>query len=111
MIQTNGYYLDEPRYYEDFIGGNKVSGYHHYGYYFKNNEDFLIGYKKSKETEEFFKIEDFVETQKNKYEIIDNNKIKLIFNYDKEWQHEHTLFIKNKNSIIDGERILIFKKW
>lgn len=40
MIQTNGYYLDEPRYYEDFIGGNKISGFHHYAYFFQKTKNF-----------------------------------------------------------------------
>lgn len=112
MIKTNGYYIDLPRYYEDYVAGNKVFGYHHYAFYFKNNGDFLISYKNNKsKLEESFTKKDFLEDQKNQYEIIGIDKLKLIFNYDKEWKHEHILKILDETSIKDEDRILNFKMW
>lgn len=49
MIKTNGYYIDRPRYYEDFLGGgHKVCGFNHKAYYFKLNGEFLRGENKVK---------------------------------------------------------------
>lgn len=43
--------------------------------------------------------------------MIENNKLKIILDYDKEWKHEQTLFIYSEDIICNDNKILTFKKW
>ena len=110
MVKTNGYYLDSPKYYEDYVGGNKRTGFCHNSYKFNDDGSFYIGtiYNNSQTVK--FKKSDFDILTKNKYKVKGAELI-LTFNYDKEWQHTNFLKIDDKKSIIDDKHIYKFQKF
>ena len=60
MIKTNGYYLDKPKYYEDFVtGGNIRNGFCHNAYRFFDNRYFFLGTKYNKSISVKFEEKDF----------------------------------------------------
>lgn len=110
MIQTNGYYLDNPKFYEDYVGGNKSSGFSHFAFCFFENGSFLTGSKHEDSSLTEFIKDDFDHQRNHKY-FIHGSTITLIFDYDKEWSDEYTMKIYNVNTLCNKDSIMTFHKW
>lgn len=106
MIKTNGYYLSNPAFYEDYVGGNKIEGYCHNAYKFDDDGTFRIGAIYNNDLKVKFKKTDFDGEQLNKF-ILEKNILKLIFNFDKIYSHKIELIIKT--SEILSEKGNLFK--
>lgn len=107
MINTNGYYLESPRFYKDNIGGNEIKGFSHNAYKFNEDGSFITKTKYNDHLSINFLKSDFDDLVNNKY-FLEKNIIKLIFNSDKDYSHVHEVEIFDINTLCDKERVLKF---
>lgn len=110
MIKTNGYYLSNPAFYEDYVGGNKIQGYCHNAYKFDDDGTFRIGAIYNDELNVKFKKTDFDAEQINKF-TVEKKILKLTFNFDKIYSHKIELIIKNSEILNEKGNIFKFREF
>lgn len=95
MIKHNGYYLNKPISYTDYVvGGYKITGIIHTAYLFLEDGKVLISSKEVRENNLVFDREDFDKNHSGEY-YIEKNYVSIIFDKNKEWELKKKFEISN----------------
>lgn len=102
LLKQTGYYLSEPKHYEDWHAGHKIEHYNFIAYFFSVNGK---AYKALKKNNNVFSKTDFLNENLAIDYSIDNDTID--FHYDKGSKYEyHKIFnIQNKHTMIGTRSI------